>query len=76
MVDADIQQAILSELNQLPVPKQRQVLEYVVSLRTSRPKGASGKDLLQFAGTLGDEDAREMMEAIEAGCEQIDEDEW
>jgi hypothetical protein len=32
--------------------------------------------LLPFAGTISEADAREMMQAIEEGCEQIDPDEW
>jgi hypothetical protein len=76
MVDSSIQQAILNELGHLPVPKQKQVLDYAVALRGARPKGTPGMELLKFAGTISNEDAKEMIEAIEAGCEQIDESEW
>jgi hypothetical protein len=40
------------------------------------PRGASIDDLLRVAGTLDDRSAREMMQAIEEGCEQVDVDEW
>jgi hypothetical protein len=40
----------------------------------SVPKGIPGRDLLRFAGTLSPEDAEEMRQAIEEGCEQIDEE--
>jgi hypothetical protein len=32
--------------------------------------------LLEFAGILTPEEAKEMMDAIEEGCEQIDANEW
>jgi anti-anti-sigma regulatory factor len=31
---------------------------------------------MQLAGSLDDQSAREMMEAIEEGCERVDLDEW
>jgi hypothetical protein len=40
------------------------------------PRGASIDDLLSVAGTLDDQAAREMMQAIEEGCERVDLDEW
>lgn len=41
-----------------------------------RPPGVPGRELLDLAGTLSDEDARQMLEAIEEGCEQVDPNEW
>jgi hypothetical protein len=35
-----------------------------------------GRDLRRFAGVLDPEAAREMIEAIEEGCERVDLDEW
>jgi hypothetical protein len=43
---------------------------------TRLPRGASADDLLRVAGTLDDKSAREMMQAIEEGCERVDFDEW
>lgn len=40
------------------------------------PRGASIGDLLRVAGTLDDQSAGEMMQAIEEGCERVDLDEW
>jgi hypothetical protein len=40
------------------------------------PRGASIDDLLRVAGTLDDRSAREMMLAIEEGCERVDVHEW
>jgi hypothetical protein len=38
--------------------------------------GTPLSELLRFSGSIADEDAEEMMQAIEEGCEQIDVDEW
>lgn len=35
-----------------------------------------GRPLSKFFGTISDEDAREMREAIEEAFEQVDPDEW
>ncbi|HHW41883.1 MAG TPA: hypothetical protein GXX19_12210 [Syntrophomonadaceae bacterium] len=70
-----VKQEILKQLDRLPYEVQRQVLNYVRTL-ASFPKGVPGKQLVRFAGTLSEEDARVMSQAIEIGCEQVDTDEW
>ncbi len=40
------------------------------------PKGTPGTDLLAFESRLGSNSAREMTEAIESGCEQVDARDW
>ena len=47
------------------------------SMASSRrlSKGTPGRDLLPFAGTMDDESARQMTEAIDEGCERVDLDE-
>lgn len=66
---------IHSELNELDVEKQRRVLAFVRTLK-QLPQGMSGAQLKGFAGTLNEADAKSMIDAIEAGCEQFDPDEW
>jgi hypothetical protein len=73
VVDAQIQSQLLSELERLPVEKQRQVLDFAQKLATGRPRGA---DLEKFAGILSPEEAEEMLRVIEEGCGQINPDEW
>ena len=50
----------------------------LLRLRKSDPLagGVSGKDFMATLPYLDEESAREMMEAIEAGCEQVDEEGW
>lgn len=73
MVTAAIREQILSDLDRLSPEQQWQAADLVRALATPLPKGASIEDLLTLAGTLDDESARQMREAIEEGCEQVDE---
>jgi hypothetical protein len=72
----EIRDQILEQLQSLPYPAQRQVLDFVHALALSVPKGIDGKQLIEFAGAIPEEDLRIMTAAIEAGCERIDQSEW
>ncbi len=76
MIDKTIQTQLLAQLAQLPEEKQRRVLDFAHALGGSTPRGAPGSQLLQFAGTMTEEEAKEMLTAIEEECEQVDPDEW
>lgn len=71
-----IKNQILSDLDKLSPEQQKRAAELVHGLVAPLPKGASVEDLLSVAGTLDDQAAREMMQAIEEGCERVDFDEW
>jgi hypothetical protein len=71
-----IKEQILNDLDRLSPEQQQRAAKLVHDLVSTLPKGASGRDLLRFAGTLDDESARQMTEAIEEGCERVDLDEW
>ena len=72
----DIPQEIAKQVEQLPPDMQARVLHFVVSLASAAPKGEKGTSLRQFSGTLDHTSAREMMAAIEAECEQVDNSQW
>ena len=74
-MSTDLPSRINSELNGLDADKQRQVLDYVRTLKDA-PTGMSGAELKKFAGCISEEDAKEMIETIEAGCGQVDLDGW
>lgn len=74
-MSASLPSQIQIELGKLGPEAQRQVLEYVRSLKQRRT-GMSGVELKKFAGTLSVTDAESMIDAIEAGCEQVNLDEW
>ena len=46
------------------------------ALAEGQMRGEPGRELLRFAGFIDAESVREMAEAIEAGCEQIEADGW
>lgn len=75
-MDASRIREIVRELEDLPNNLQQDVLDYVRQLSSAKPRGVPGRELLQFAGTITKGDAEAMREAIEAGCEQVDADEW
>lgn len=76
MVLPAVKDQILQDLDQLSPERQKQAAELVHGLVGRLPKGASIEDLMQLSGSLDDQSAREMMEAIEEGCERVDLDEW
>lgn len=76
MVVPAIKEQILSDLDQLSPAQQKRAAKLIHELVSPLPRGASVEDLLKVAGTLDDEAAQEMTEAIEEGCERVDLDEW
>lgn len=74
MSPAQTRKRILERLDQLSEGEQRQILEFAE--RLPGPKGTSGKDLLEYFGTIDPEDCRRMEETIEAGCERVDPRDW
>jgi len=76
MSQLTIREEIEKQLDNLPIELQQRVLNFAQSLALSLPKGASGKQLLHFAGTIKSDDAELMKKAIENGCEQVDLNEW
>lgn len=75
-MDPSITKEIVERMQGLPVPHQRLVLEVVRSLASVPPQGVPAHDLLAFSGVISPEDARQMSQAIEEGCEQVDADAW
>lgn len=67
---------IPEQLEQLPSEQQRKVLEFACSLVTAQVRGVPGKDLLRLAGIIDSEDLTSMKQAIEEGCEKVDQDGW
>jgi hypothetical protein len=76
MTESVITQQLIKQVDQLPLEFQRKVLDFAQALALSLPKGVPGRSLLRFAGAIEADDLRAMSEAIEAGCEQVDADEW
>lgn len=76
MVSPEVKERILSDLERLDPEQQQRAAELIHGLLTPLPEGASVDDLIELVGTLDDESARQMMEAIEESCERVDLDGW
>lgn len=72
--------SVVRMLEKLPEPQQKQVVahlrNYLSGSHAARPKGKKGKQVLKFAGVILQNDLGQIKKAIEAGCEQVDSDEW
>lgn len=83
-MDPTISSQIQSEVDSLGPDDQLRVLEFVRNLghvcekRPGLPPGTPGTELIRAAEQLdfSPDDLREMAEAIEEGCEQVDPSEW
>lgn len=75
-MDTSIVTQVVERLSLLPDSLQRRVLEYVQALDVSVHQDVPGAQLLQFAGTIPMDELQVMQTAIEAGCEQVDVNEW
>ena len=75
-MDPSITQEIVERLHELPAAQQQLVLEVVRSLASRKPQGVPAQDLLPLTGAITAEDARQMMNAIEEGCERVDANAW
>ena len=71
-----IVEQVVEELRRLPHQAQQRVLDFTRGLSAATPRGASGADLLRFAGSISVQDADDMRAVIEEGCERIDESGW
>jgi len=75
-MSSPITEEVVKELEVLPDNLQRKVLEFVQTLKETRERGVPGTQLLRFAGVIPRQDLERMREAIEAGCERVDVNEW
>ena len=75
-MDAFDNPEIVARLNELSASQRRLVLEVVRSLASLKPQGVPAQELLPLTGAITAEDARQMMNAIEEGCERVDAKAW
>lgn len=67
---------ILEQMEKLTPLQQKQVLDFALELSGELSKRYPGEKLLKLVGTISPEDLEIMKQAIEEGCEQVDESEW
>jgi hypothetical protein len=75
-MNTSVADEVLEHLKGMPQELQRRVLHFTRALAQSTPRGAPGRQLLRFAGSIPLDDVNLMSEAIERGCEQVDTGEW
>jgi hypothetical protein len=71
-----LEKELREQLDQLAPDQQRQVLDFAKKLSERHSQGRSGSALARFAGTIKKDDLILIGDAIEAGCEQADPNEW
>lgn len=78
-----VRKQLLYDFDQLSPERQRTAADFVRKLlfgpppAEQRPLGAPGhRAVEQLAGTMSPEDAEEMRQIIEEGCERVDVDGW
>ena len=76
MASITLEKDLIEQVRHLRADQQQLVLVFARALASVLPRGASGQDLLRFAGSIATEDLQEMSSAIEQGCEQVDSNEW
>jgi hypothetical protein len=77
MAPFNIRRQLNEEIDRLEPEQQHRLLELARGLTVSPlPKGMTWEHMKQYAGTLPDDDAAEILAAIEEDCENIDLDEW
>jgi hypothetical protein len=76
MEPQNIEQKLQAVITRLAPAQQLQVYEYAARLAGTERRGVPGQSLLQFAGAIPVEELALMTQAIQAGCEKVDLDEW
>jgi hypothetical protein len=71
------QNELAGYLRMLPPDRQRELLDFARFLSLQGAAKSSARDVWRsLAGTLPDEDAKELVAIIAGGCEQIDAEAW
>jgi hypothetical protein len=71
VIQTTIREKLVKDFDRLSPDLQERARELVHGLLSARPKGATVDELHPLVGILDEDSAREMMEAIEAGCERV-----
>ena len=71
-----IEKELHEQITRLKDDQQLRLLEFARSLANSPGKGAGGKALLRFAGTIEQDEILAIETAIDDGCEIVNANEW
>ena len=76
MHDKIIRHQLDREVERLSDKEMAQLIEFARSLGGGTPRGEKGATLITRLPDFSAKDVKEIAEAIEAGCEQVDPDGW
>ena len=76
MTPAEVQQQLYEEIDKLSAAEQLRLLAAARGFKSDTPKGTKWSEIEHLVEKFPDEDAKEIMAAIEEGCENIDYDGW
>ena len=74
MTPAEVQHQLYEEIDKLSAAEQLRLLAAARGMKSDRPRGTKWSEIEHLVETIPDEDAKQMMEAIEEGCENIESD--
>ena len=72
----ELQKKITTIVGSLSIEEQRQLLNYIKTMKPKSVKKRKVNPFAEFGGTISNEDLNLMEKAIEEGCENIDNSEW
>lgn len=67
---------VIEQLQEMPDSLQRRVLDFVYKLKEAAGRDMPGSQLLQFSGSISQDDLVVMQRTIDEECEKIDVNEW
>lgn len=76
MIQKHIKDELLEQFDKLTPELQRRVVKFARETALESPCGVRGADLVRFAGTIGAGDSRQLSEAIDEACGQVDPNPW
>lgn len=75
-MNSTLEKELREHLDRLGSGQQRRVLDFARALAAKEMHGVSGKALVRFGGAIVRDDLVMIEKTIEAGCEQVNPDEW
>jgi hypothetical protein len=76
MISKSLENEFLKSLNLLSIKQQNKALEYIRALLKASESNNEREALLQFAGAIDANAITEITQAVENGCENIDNNDW
>jgi hypothetical protein len=75
-MNAQINHVMDETLKGLTPEDRERVLAYALELKSRQARGRPGRHLAAFAGTISKSDLAAISNAVAAGCEKVNGDEW